>query len=111
MEGHSAENHRTCSRAPVILPVEILHGEKESVLGQLSDISFGGAYIETDAHDFRANDIVTLCFELENEQGARPCALSGTVARAGDEGVAITFDDYDGDTVRALRHVYRHLLR
>lgn len=111
MEGHSAENHRNCSRAPVELPVEILHGESQSVLGQLSDISFGGAYVETDAHGFRTNDIVTLCFEVEQDDGTRPCALSGTVARAGEEGVAVAFDDYDRETVRALRQVYHHLLR
>jgi len=111
MEGHSAINSRTCSRAPLELPVEILHGQNESLLGQLTDISFGGAYVETDAHTLRANDIITLCFELEDEQATRPCALSGTVARAGGNGVAIAFDDYDRETVNALRGVYHRLLR
>ena len=111
MEGHAVTNSRTCSRAPVELPVEILHGQNESLLGQLTDISFGGAYVETDARTLRPNDLVTLCFELEYSDATRPCALSGTVARAADNGVAIAFDEYDSETVNALRGVYHRLLR
>jgi hypothetical protein len=111
METQAATNNRNCSRAPLELGVEVLHGEHERLAGRLVDISFGGAYLEADTHTFRPRDVVTVCFELARHDGIQAYALSATVARTGEDGVGLEFDEYDHETIVALREVYHQLLR
>ena len=110
MEAQAKTLHRSCSRSPLALRVVVLHADDKERTGTLRDISFGGAYLETDAVSFNANDVVTLCFELEEADSARAFALTGTVARLDPGGAGISFDEYDDANLAALRHVYRKLL-
>lgn len=110
MEAHARTQNRSCSRSPLALGVVVLHGDNEERFGTVRDISFGGAYLETDAQAFRPDDVVTLCFELEDDDTPRAYALTGTIARLERSGAGIAFDDYDDANVAALRKVYRQLL-
>lgn len=110
MEAHAKTQNRSCSRSPLALNVVVLHGNHEQQPGMVRDISFGGAYLETDAQAFRPDDIVTVCFELEDRDTPHAYALTGTVARLEHGGAGIAFDDYDDANVAALRKVYRRLL-
>jgi hypothetical protein len=110
MEAYAKSQNRSCSRSPLDLRVVVLHGDKAERFGTVRDISFGGAYLETDAQNFRPDDVVTLCFELEDHDTPRAYALTGTVARLARSGAGIAFDDYDEANVAALRKLYRRLL-
>ena len=110
MEAHAKAQNRSCSRSPLALSVVVLHGDSEQRPGTVRDISFGGAYLETDAQAFRPDDVVTVCFELDEEDSPHAYALTGTVARLERDGAGIAFDDYDDANVAALRKVYRRLL-
>jgi len=110
MEALAKTPTRSCSRSPLTLRVVVLHGNSEERPGMVRDISFGGAFLETDAQNFRPNDVVTLCFELKGSNSPHIYSLTGTVARLERTGAGIAFDDFDSANVLALRDVYRHLL-
>ncbi len=110
MDALSKTHNRSCSRSPLALSVVVLHGDHEQRPGTVRDISFGGAYLETDAQAFRPDDIITLCFELDDENALHAYALTGTVARLEHDGAGIAFDEFDDANLAALRKVYHRLL-
>jgi len=56
------------------------------------------------------NASVTLCFEINGGEEAGHHRLVARVFRIDEKGVGLMFNDYDNDTVNALRNVVRQAL-
>ncbi len=102
-------NHRSCSRTPLDLDVVLYFRDNAERQAKLLDISFGGAFIATDNSDIKVNDLVTIGLYLENVD-EEFYTLAATVVRCEVSGAGLAFDEYDQDTIKSLRKVYRDAL-
>jgi hypothetical protein len=106
MSPASEHNRRACSRSPMDLPVTVYHHSAEAARGLLSDFSFAGAFIRTNAQRHAIDDLVTLTFNVDDRLHDFTCHASATVVRTSPEGIGVIFDEYDQDTLSSLRTLY-----
>lgn len=113
MSANARLNERACSRTPLDINVVIYAGNGEPLKGKLLDISFGGALVATDDEkiELPVDSTLTIIPKLGDEKDKEfSYGLSAKVLRKTEEGAAVFFDEYDGDTIKAMRRIYQHAL-
>lgn len=103
-------NDRSGTRRAVDLDVTLVARHGNPFHGTLKNISFNGGYIETPNRALLPNTPLTIVIQKDEGDVQRIYRMNATVVRQDREGAAIAFDDFDGDTVRSLRTIYKSTL-
>jgi len=106
----AAKNSRSCSRTPVNMDVTLIAGHGIPFHGTLANISIGGAYVETTNKALMPKTPLTIILRQEDDSVQRIFRMEATVARQDRHGAGVMFDDFDAETVRSLRAVYKSTL-
>jgi hypothetical protein len=106
----AAENTRSGSRTPVSMDVTLIAGHGVPFHGTLANISFGGAYVETQNKALMPRTPLTIILQQQDGDEQRIFRMMATVERQDKTGAGISFDDYDVETVRSLRAIYKKAL-
>ena len=100
-------NDRTCSRTPVNMDVTLVAGHGIPFHGILRNVSFNGGYITTANKALLPKTSLTLVLQKDDGDVQRIYRLNATVVRQDRDGAGIAFDDFDPETVRSLRTIYK----
>lgn len=106
----AANNNRACSRTPVSMDVTLVADQGVPFHGTLSNISFNGGYITTSHKALSPNTPVTLILQKDDGGVQRLYRMNATIVRLGSDGAGVAFDDFDTETVRSLRTIYKTTL-
>jgi len=107
---YGATNDRNCSRTPVNFDVTLITGQSLPFHGTLTNISFNGGYITTHNKALPPKTPLTIVLQKEEGDVQRIYRMTASVVRQDRNGAAIAFDDFDADTVRSLRTIYKSTL-
>jgi len=103
-------NDRTCSRTSVNFDVTLIADQSIPFHGTLTNISFSGGYIITPNRALPPKTPLTIVLQKDEGEVQRIYRMTASVVRQDQNGAAITFDDFDADTVRSLRTIYKSAL-
>ena len=103
-------NARSSSRMPLDLDITLFHHQGDPMTARLQDISFGGVYVATENNPPTVDSTVTLGLSLFEDGAEKVYSMSAVVVRTEDKGAGLMFDDYDGETIKCLRHLYHNAL-
>jgi len=106
----STVNDRNCSRTPVDIDVTLVTARNLPFQARLTNISFNGGYIQTDNQALQLNTPLTVVLQKQEGDIQQIYRMSASVVRRDSNGAGILFDDFDTDTVRSLRTIYRSAL-
>ena len=107
---HGTGNDRNCSRTPVNFDVTLIADQSIPFHGTLTNISFNGGYITTHNKALPPKTPLTIVLQKEEGEVQRIYRMTASVVRQDRNGAAIAFDDFDADTVRSLRTIYKSAL-
>lgn len=118
MSAKTRFNERACSRTPLDIKAIIYAGKDNAgkstpLRGTLLDISFGGALVITDDEkiELPVDSVLTIIPTIKDgKEKEYSYGLSAKVVRKTKEGTAVFFDEYDGDTIKAMRRIYQYVL-
>jgi hypothetical protein len=108
--GLAIENNRACSRKQIDLEITLIAQEGIPSHGTLKNISFSGAYVLTHSRVLQPNTPLTIVLQQDEGDIKRIYRMNATVARRDRTGAGIVFDDFDNDTIRSLRMIYKSTL-
>jgi len=100
-------NDRSCSRKPVNMDVTLIAGHGIPFHATLTNVSFDGGYITTSNKALMPKTQLTLVLQKDEDGVQRIFRMSATVVRQDHKGAGIAFNDFDPDTVRSLRTIYK----
>jgi len=104
----ATRNDRSSSRRLTDIDVTLVARHGIPFHGVLKNISLGGGYIETRNRTLVPRIPLTIVLQ-QNENGVQHIyRMSATVARQDQRGAGIMFNDYDSDTIRSLRTIYKN---
>jgi len=104
----ATRNDRSSSRRLTDIDVTLVARHGIPFHGILKNISLGGGYIETHNRALVPQTPLTIVLQ-QNENGVqRIYRMSATVARKDLQGTGVMFNDYDSDTIRCLRTIYKN---
>lgn len=103
-------NSRSCSRMPVDMDVTLIAAHGVPFHGTLANISIGGAYVETSNKALMPRTPLTIILHQEDSAVQLIFRMEATVARQDTHGAGVMFDDFDTETVRSLRAIYKSTL-
>jgi hypothetical protein len=103
-------NDRNCSRTSVNFDVTLIADQSIPFHGTLTNISFNGGYIITHNKALPPKTPLTIVLQQNDGEVQRIYRMTASVVRQDRDGAAITFDDFDADTVRSLRTIYKAAL-
>lgn len=106
----AAKNARSCSRTPVDMDVTLVASHGIPFHGTLANISFSGAYIHTSNKALLPSTSLTIVLQKDEGGVQRIYRMGATVVRQDHDGAGVCFDDFDPDTVRSLRTIYKTTL-
>lgn len=104
------KNYRNGSRRKVDFEVTLVARHGIPFHGTLENISFSGGYFTTANRALMPRTPVTMVLQRDEDELQKIYRMNGTVVRQDKQGAAIMFDDYDADTVRSLRTIYKSTL-
>ena len=110
MDTAHGENTRACSRTAVDVPVTLFFGRGSHLYGRLIDISFGGAFVETDTTVLAVDTPLTVILKGRTGTQEPLYKMSAVVVHKNPDGAGVMFDELDEETVRSLRRVYHDAL-
>ncbi|MDH5648849.1 MAG: PilZ domain-containing protein [Gammaproteobacteria bacterium] len=105
METAKYTHHRWSVRRPVALDATLYDGRDVPVQVEIQNVSIGGVFIDTIPLIPNSEFPVLLGFLTNDGKEVNYHKLSARVVHTGDTGAGLMFEDYDGDTVAALRQV------
>jgi len=101
---------RNCSRTTVNFDVTLIADQGIPFHGTLTNVSFTGGYITTHNKALPPRTPLTIVLQRDEGEVQRIYRMTASVVRQDQDGAAIIFDDFDTDTVRALRTIYKTTL-
>lgn len=104
------KNDRNGSRRKVDFDVTLVARHGIPFHGTLENISFSGGYIATANRALLPSTPITVVLQQDEGEFQKIYRMNGTVVRQDQQGAAIMFNDYDADTVRSLRTIFKSTL-
>lgn len=96
-------DNRWSERQDIHLPITLLDDGQEILQANSKNISIGGIFINTAPQALDIDKKLDVSFSLRSANGTRQHRLPARVVRHHDSGIALTFSDYNTDTLNALR--------
>jgi len=108
----SAEvNHeRWSKRRELEVDVVIHDGKHQPMRGLMINISIGGAYVELDTPRPELEAAISLDFKTEIDGESEYYHMPARVTHLDEVGIGVLFEDYDADTVDALKRLMKSVL-
>lgn len=110
METAKYTHHRWSVRRPVSIEATLYDSRKVPVQVEIQNVSIGGVFIDTKPLVSDQNTPVLLGFLTKSGEEISYHKLSARMVHSDDQGAGLMFDDYDTDTVVALRQVIHQSL-
>ncbi|MBE9515417.1 MAG: PilZ domain-containing protein [Proteobacteria bacterium] len=101
---------RWSKRRELEVDVVIHDGKHQPMRGLMINISIGGAYIEMGAPQPEREAAISLDFKTEIDGEPQYYHMPAKVAHVDETGIGLVFEDYDADTVEALKRLMRSVL-
>ena len=101
---------RNCSRTRVNFDVTLIAEQSIPFHGTLTNISFNGGYIATQNRALPPHTPLTIVLQKMEGEVQKFYRMTASVVRQDQNGAGVAFDDFDSDTVRSLRTIYRSVL-
>ncbi len=110
MEVANSVEHRWSQRHKAMLAVDVYREGVKLFSCCSRDVGLGGVFLETDQcqHAPQAG-AVELIFKLGGEAPHSRYRLHAHVVRTTDNGLGLTFKDFDTGAFRALQEIIRHI--
>lgn len=101
------EKNRWSKRREIEVDVVIHDGKHQPMRGVMVNISVGGAYIEIEAPRPAMNAAVAVDFKAEINGEISYYHMPAKVVHVDEAGIGLVFEEYDSDTVDALKQLMR----
>jgi len=111
MLGPKFKYYRNSDRYPAWVDVTITGKDMAPIKGTVENVSLGGLYIETDSPIPGGKHTITLAFDGYEKGHVREHHLTATVAHLESGGAGLVFDNYDPETLHALRAVMSNAIQ
>lgn len=110
MTSADISHDRWSKRREVEVDVVIHDGEHQPMRGLMINISIGGAYVEMDGELPALDSAISLDFKIETDDAPEYHHMPARVAHIDQTGIGIVIDDYDRETVDALKRLMKSVL-
>ena len=98
---------RKSTRVEFLTETEMLHNGK-AIIGSVDNLSLKGMFVQTNDNDVPLNTVVDCHIKLSGSSTLLSIDIKGVVARIGDTGLAIEFQDMELDSFIHLRNIIRY---
>ncbi len=103
MKGNTEQ--RWSIRRAVAMDVMLYDSRGMVIEGQIQNVSIGGVYVDTGSTVPQLNSSVILGFQMKSLEGTTYHRLPALVVHVENMGAGLMFEDYDDNTIAALRTV------
>lgn len=98
---------RKFTRIPFRTEIKITAGDRVVYSNQLTNLSLGGAYVETAGNPLTLGEQCVFMVELVGPGSLLRVRVEGEIVRAEDTGIGVTFTQMDLDSLVHLKHLIK----
>lgn len=110
MTSAESSHDRWSKRREVEVDVVIHDGVHQPMRGLMINISIGGAYVEMDGDMPELDSNISLDFKIEQNGGHEYHHITAKVVHVDQTGIGVVINDYDQDTVDALKRLMKSVV-
>ncbi len=98
---------RKFTRIPFRTEIKITAGDRVIFSNELSNLSLGGAYVETTGEPLPIGDPCVFVIELVGPATLLRVRVEGEIVRSDEKGIGVTFTQMDLDSLVHLKHLIK----